>query len=124
MEIVFRKELDALARSLSTSSLFSPPLSWHRRCNAGTGGDCESVNAELLNRHVQFKVSDIYLPDPLTVMSELYGESVLEGRVLDITENDGGARFAVVKVSGLQSPVVIAIEHITGVGAGDNGRRT
>ena len=69
---------------------------------------------ELLNRRVQFRVRDIYLPDPQTVMKELYGESVLEGRVLEITENDEGARFAVIEVSELYTPVLIAVEHITG----------
>jgi len=82
------------------------------------------VSVELLNRHVQFRVSDIYLPDPQTVMNELYGQSVLEGRVLNITENDGGAKFAVVEVSELQNPVVIALEHIAGVDSTDQkGRR-
>jgi hypothetical protein len=78
-------------------------------------GDGESVNVELLNQQVQFRVRDIYLPDPQTVMNELYGESVLEGRVLEITENDEGARFAVVDVSRLHKPVLIALEHITGL---------
>lgn len=46
-------------------------------------------------------------------MKELYGESVLEGRVLEITENNVGARFAVIEVSKLHTPVLIAVEHIT-----------
>ena len=35
--------------------------------------------------------------------------------VLGITTNDEGARFAVVEVSKLHKPVLIAVEHITGL---------
>jgi hypothetical protein len=73
----------------------------------------KSAHLELVNRQIQFRVRDIYYPDPQAVMSKLYGDCVLEGQVLDITEGDQGARFAVVKVIGLNDPVVIAIERIT-----------
>jgi hypothetical protein len=72
----------------------------------------KAPSVELLNQQVQFRVCDIYFPDPQIVMKELYGESVLEGRVLEITENDGGARFALVEVSKLHTPVLIGVEHI------------
>jgi hypothetical protein len=78
---------------------------------------------ELLNQQVRFRVCDIYLPHPQTVMGELYGANVLQGRVLDITENDGGVKFAVVKVAELKNPVVIALEHITGVDSYGQRRR-
>jgi len=73
------------------------------------------VPIELLNRQVQFKVCDIYLPDPQTVMGKLYGNCVLEGRVLNVTESDVGAKFAVVEVRELENPVVVAVERITDV---------
>lgn len=73
------------------------------------------TGVELVNRQVQFRVRDIYHPDPQSVMSQLFGESILEGQVLDITESDEGARFAVVKVIGLDHPVLIAIDLIANV---------
>jgi hypothetical protein len=75
---------------------------------------CESINVELLNSKVRFRVRDIFHPDPRLVMHELYSECVLEGRVLDVTESDGGAGFAVVEVRELQNPVLIALEHLRG----------
>jgi hypothetical protein len=99
-------------------------LSWHFSCYSDHADACESANVELLNQQVQFRVCDIYLPHPQTVMGELYGANVLQGRVLDITENDGGAKFAVVRVAELKNPVVIALEHVTGVERnGQRGRR-
>lgn len=73
------------------------------------------MQVELLSQTVRFRVRDIYHPDPQIVMKELYGENVLEGQVLDVTQNAGGEGFAVVKVNELQSPVLIAIEHLIGL---------
>jgi hypothetical protein len=72
---------------------------------------------ELINCQVRFRIRDIYLPDPQIVMKELYGERVLEGRVLEITENHSGAKFALVEVSKLHTPVLIGLQYITGEAA-------
>lgn len=70
---------------------------------------------ELLNRQVQFKVGDIYRPDPVSVMDELYGNRLLEGEVLYISESSSGTKFAVVRVRQLKDWVVVAVERITAV---------
>lgn len=72
---------------------------------------------ELLNRQVQFKVCDIYIPDPQTVMGALYANRTLEGRVLSVTESDSGAKFAFVEVKELENPVVVSVERIRDVGS-------
>jgi len=75
----------------------------------------KATGVELINRQVQFRVRDIYHPDPQSVVDELFGDSVLEGQVLDVTDSDENARFAVVKVIGLHDPVLIAVDRITNV---------
>lgn len=72
-------------------------------------------DVELLNRQVQFRVRDVYHPDPQSVINELFGESVLKGQVVDVTESDEKARFAFVKVIGLDDLVLIAVDKITNV---------
>jgi len=73
------------------------------------------VHVELLDRKVRFKVCDIFHPQPGIVLHEIYGESVLEGKVLNITENSGGCEFAVIAVYSLKNPVLVAVQHVTAV---------
>jgi len=77
------------------------------------GDGWEGAKVELLNQLIRFRVRDIYFPDPLIVLNALYADSVLEGRVLDVTEDDEGTKFAVVEVNRMQSPVLIALKRIT-----------
>jgi hypothetical protein len=61
-------------------------------------------------------IRDVYVPDPLAVLTELYGGDLLQGRVLEVS--DAGAQreaFAVVVVDGLKQPVIVPIEKILGV---------
>jgi hypothetical protein len=76
---------------------------------------------ELLDRKVRFKVCDIFHPQPGTVLHEIYGESVLEGKVLNITENSGGCEFAVIAVYSLKNPVLVAVQHVTAVSTEKGG---
>jgi hypothetical protein len=70
------------------------------------------VHIELLNRQVQFKVGDIYFPKPEAVMDQLYGSRLLEGRVLEVTESDGGVQFAVIAVTEMDKPVIVRVDRI------------
>jgi hypothetical protein len=75
-----------------------------------------SPTVELKNRWVHFMIRDVYVPDPLAVLTELYGGDLLQGRVLEVS--DAGAQreaFAVVVVDGLKQPVIVPIEKILGV---------
>jgi len=71
---------------------------------------------DLKDRWVHFMIRDVFVPDPRAVLVELYGNDLLQGRVLDVS--DSGARqeaFAVVRVDGLEQPVIVPIERILGV---------
>jgi hypothetical protein len=71
---------------------------------------------ELLNRWIHFKVRDVYFPDVERVLSDLYGNNVLQGKVVDVSEGappDG--QFAVVAVEGLEQQIVVPVDRILGV---------
>jgi hypothetical protein len=71
---------------------------------------------ELRNRWIHFKICDVYIPDPEKLLIELYGNDLLQGKVIDIS--DSGAQqgiFAVVTVEGLEQPVIVPVERIRGI---------
>ena len=70
---------------------------------------------ELRNRWVHFKVSDVHLPNAEMVLTELYGDHLLQGQVMDISEGGKKGKFAVVKVEGISAPVIISLDRIMGV---------
>jgi hypothetical protein len=58
-------------------------------------------------------VCDVYIPDPSEVLNELYGNDILQGKVVDLT--DSGERekaFVVVKVEGVKNLLIIPAEKI------------
>jgi hypothetical protein len=69
----------------------------------------------LKGRYVRFRVRDIHLPEPTAVLHELHDGDVLEGRVVDLSD-DGrgkeGAAFLVVEVAGLRKPCILSAERI------------
>jgi len=71
-------------------------------------------NVELRNRWVHFKVRDVHVPDPAKVLIQLYGDHILQGFVSDITEK-GGQPYAVVKVEGVSTPMVVGVKDFLGV---------
>ena len=69
---------------------------------------------ELQNRWVHFKICDVHIPDPARVMRDLYGENLLQGRVLEVSRSRGET-FALVDVAGIPTPVIVAVDRILGV---------
>lgn len=71
---------------------------------------------ELRDRWVHFKIRDVYIPDPEKLLVELYGDDLLQGKVVDLSDSgtQQGA-FAVVRVEGVEQPVVVPVERILGV---------
>src|SRR5262245_8300470 len=64
-------------------------------------------------RHVEFRVLDIHLPEPIAVLHELHDDEVLEGTVVDVSGSGcEGPAFLVVEVNGLHQPCVLAMERI------------
>ncbi len=71
---------------------------------------------ELRNRWVHFKIRDVYIPEPAKVLFELYGNDLLQGKVMDLSDSGSHeGMFAVVKLEGVEQPVVVPVERILGV---------
>ncbi len=68
---------------------------------------------ELKGRWVQFAIRDIYFPGPDVVMNELHGGDLLTGEIVDVSDSgpDPDA-FVVIRVDGLERPVVVAVSRI------------
>ena len=67
------------------------------------------------NRWVNFRISDVYVPDPSQILRELHGRDLLQGKIIDVS--DSGTQqeaFAVVEVEGLKQPVVVPMNRIRG----------
>ena len=71
---------------------------------------------DLRNQYVRFKISDIYLPDPLIILNKLHGEDTLEGRVVDISDSGTqSAIFAVVEVPELDQMIIVPVGQVIGL---------
>jgi hypothetical protein len=67
----------------------------------------------LREQWVQFKIRDIYHPDPATVLNDLHGNDLLTGKVIDLS--DSGSQkdaFVVVEVEGIEALVIVPVERI------------
>ena len=67
------------------------------------------------NRWVNFKIKDVYVPDPAQILMELHGNDLLQGKIIDAS--DSGFQqdaFAVVEVEGLAQPLVVPMNRIKG----------
>lgn len=72
-----------------------------------------SKPVDLRNRQVQFRVTDIHIPNPLTVLAELHGNDTLNGRVIEMSHTGTeGQDFAVVEVQGLRPRLVVPVDRI------------
>jgi len=68
---------------------------------------------DLQNQRVQFKIRDIYHPDPTKVLMDLHIDDFLTGIVVELT--DSGTQidaFVVVEVEGIEEPVIVPVERI------------
>ncbi len=71
---------------------------------------------DLKNHTVNFRICDVYLPDPATVAMDLYGEHLLQGRVIDVSDSgEAESAFAVIKVEGIEQLVIVAADRILDV---------
>lgn len=70
----------------------------------------------VIDRRVRFKLRDVCIPDWNELLATLYGEQVVEGTVLDVSESvDMRAGFVVVELDGVDKPVVVPIEMILSI---------
>jgi hypothetical protein len=71
---------------------------------------------ELRNRWVHFKIRDVYIPDPAKVLFDMYGDDLLQGRVMDLSDSGSAdGVFVVVELEGIEQPVIVPVERILGV---------
>jgi hypothetical protein len=69
----------------------------------------------LRGRFVQFRIRDIYLPQPYAILDELHGGEVLEGKVVEVSDGGSdGSTFVVIEVDGLRQPCIVSAERILG----------
>ena len=69
-----------------------------------------------MNRFVRFKVSDVTIPAPQEVVTELYGGDIVLGKVVDITESGTQAQtFIVVKVEAMKDFLILPAEKVIGM---------
>ena len=67
------------------------------------------------NRWVNFKIRDVYVPDPAQILMELHGDDLLQGRIIDASDSGFQKNvFAVVEVEGLAQPIVVPMDRIKG----------
>ena len=64
-------------------------------------------------KRAKFKALDIHLPDPVDALIEMYGDNVMHGEVMDLS--DSGMQkdaFALIRVEGMQKIVVVPVDRI------------
>jgi hypothetical protein len=71
------------------------------------------ASIDLRDQYVEFRVCDIYLPDPVSILTELHGTDRLCGRVIETS--DAGPEldaFVVVEVKGIERRVVLPVSRV------------
>ena len=72
------------------------------------------------NRWVNFKIKDVYVPDPAQILLELHGDDLLQGKIIDVSDSGFQKNaFAVVEVEGLAQPLVVPMDRIKGASVND-----
>jgi len=62
---------------------------------------------------VQFRLADIYLPDPVTVVYELHRDDLLRGQVIEMSEvSDSQNTFVVVAVPEFPYRMIVPIHRV------------
>ena len=67
---------------------------------------------DVRDQRVQFKICDVYHPDPTQVLLDLHGNDLLVGKVVDLS--DSGMQkeaFVVVEVEGIAELMIVPIER-------------
>ena len=71
---------------------------------------------DVKDQKVQFKICDVYHPDPTQVLLDLHGDDLLVGKVVDVS--DSGVQrdaFVVVEVEGIAELMVVPIDRILSI---------
>jgi hypothetical protein len=65
-----------------------------------------------LEDRVQFRLRDVCLPTPVELLTELWGDHVLEGEIVARSRGDDDGDCVVVKLAGVDRLVVVAAESL------------
>jgi hypothetical protein len=70
---------------------------------------------DLRDQRVQFKIRDVYHPNPMKILLHLHGVDLLIGKVVDLSDR-GMAKdaFVVVEVESIEALVIVAAGRIVG----------
>jgi hypothetical protein len=70
---------------------------------------------QLKNRWVSFRIRDVYIPDPVKILMDLHGGDILQGKVIDLSDNGTEKElFIVVEVEGIEQPVIVPVGRVIG----------
>jgi hypothetical protein len=68
---------------------------------------------DLIQRQVRFKIRDVHFPEIGELLLELHGNDVLQGKVIDVTDNsESGRPFAVIQLDGVDRLSIVAIDNL------------
>ena len=68
---------------------------------------------DIKDRLVNFNVRDVYIPAPQEILMDLYGDNILQGRVVDLTDSGSSKNiYAVVKLDGVDYHMIVPVERI------------
>lgn len=67
----------------------------------------------LVGQRVQFRISDIYLPEPVEVLLMLYGAELINGQIRGVAErSDPDGMFVLVEAAGISQLLILPIDKI------------
>ena len=76
-------------------------------------GAAKPNDMQLKNRWVSFRILDVYIPDPAKILMDLHGGEVLQGKVIDLSDNGTDKEaFLVIEVKGIEQPVIVPAGRI------------
>lgn len=62
---------------------------------------------------MSFRILDVYIPDPVKLLMNLHGRDILQGTVIDSSDNGTDEQaFMVVEVEGIEQPVIVPAARI------------
>jgi hypothetical protein len=68
------------------------------------------------NRLVNFRITDVYHPEPQELLLRIFGQTVLQGEVREITGQPGDPeQYLVIQLRDLPEPVIVPVRSILGV---------
>jgi hypothetical protein len=71
---------------------------------------------DVRDQRVQFKICDVYHPDPTQVLLDLHGNDLLVGKVVDLSDSDMKKEaFVVVEVEGIAELLIVPTDRIISI---------